>query len=202
VPRFFVADPRLRGKDLQREKQSYGGIWRGAAAYLAEPSQQDVTHVYFAEYDHLPLVRDLSAKLLERMQRERADILAHHARQVDGSGNDFYLYHLSDPKFEPFWRQISVRADKRTVLQMHGSASFWTREAFLAVAAVPETISVYLELYLPTLAHHLGYRIRDLGEQNASVLHAPSKDMNVEVARQKGCWTIHPLKDYTPPCGG
>jgi hypothetical protein len=194
IPRVFIDDSRLRVKDLQRQKQSYGAIWRSAAGYLAEPLQQDFTHVYFAEYDHLPLVPDLAARLLARLETERADILAHHLRRIDGTSNDFYLYHISDPAFAAFWEKNSVRADKKTVLQMHGSASFWTREAFLKVAAQPESISAYLEIYLPTLAHHLGFRIRDFREQNEFVLHASSRALSMAAARQKGSWTVHPVK--------
>ena len=194
IPRFYVDDPRLRVRDLQRDRQSYGGIWRGTAACLASPLYRDHTHIYFAEYDHLPLIPDLAAKLVERLQSEKADVLAHHLRQVDGTNSFFYLYHISDPGFNSFWERISVRADKRTVLQMHGSASFWTREAFLNVAAQPEEIEVYTELYLPTVAHHLGFRVRDFGEQNDCVQHAPSRDLSVEIARQKGSWTVHPVK--------
>lgn len=198
IPRIFVGDPRLRTKDLQRDKQSYGGIWRGAADYLAGPPQQDFTHVYFAEYDHLPLVPDLAAKLLARMKSERADILAHHLRQIDGTVSDFYLYHAASPDFATFWQKVSRRTDKNTVLQMQGSASFWTREAFIKVAQQPESILAYMEIYLPTLAHHLGFRIRDLGEQNEFVRHAPFKNLTIENARQKGSWTIHPVKKLPP----
>jgi hypothetical protein len=36
VQRVFISDPRLRVKDLQREKQSYGGLWRGVSRWLLE----------------------------------------------------------------------------------------------------------------------------------------------------------------------
>ncbi len=52
---------------------------------------------------------------------------------------------------------------------MFGSGSFWTREAFCAVCAVEEPFPIYMELYLPTLAHHLGFRVRDFGEQDRFV---------------------------------
>jgi len=193
VPRVFIDDPRLRVRDLQRDKQSYGGIWRAGAQYLLEPSHLDFTHVYFAEYDHLPLVPDLAARLLQRLQDERADILAHHLRRIEGTNNPFFLYHVADPEFAAFWEGISVRPEKDTVLQMHGSASFWTREAFLRVARQPEEIKVYVEVYLATVAHHLGYRLRNFGDQNEYVRHS-AEGVTIELARQHGSWTVHPVK--------
>jgi hypothetical protein len=197
VPRMFIDDARLKGKDLQREKQSYGGIWRATAKFLSEPANRDFSHIYFAEYDHLPVVRDIHCKLLERMQVEQADVLAHHLRRVDGTANPFYLNHIADPAFRPFWRKISRRTDKTTVLQMMGSASFWTREAFIQTANQPEEIKVYLELFLPSVAHHLGFRLRDLKEQNECVRHAPFEYLSVKYARQRGNWAVHPIKKLT-----
>ena len=74
--------------------------------------------MYFAEFDHLPVVRDLGARLMERLDQEQADVLGHGLRRVDGTSNVHYLYHLSDPEFLTFWRRISVRPDKETVLHM------------------------------------------------------------------------------------
>jgi hypothetical protein len=164
------------------------------AEYLRQASPGGHTHVFFAEFDHLPVVSDLSAKLLERLQAERADALCHHLIQTDGSSNFFYLYHASDPAFGPFWEKVSVRSDKKTVLQMHGSASFWTKAALMKVATQPEVVPIYFELYIPTLAHHLGFRLRDFGDQSRCVRATPSPDLTVEAARQKGCWTVHPIK--------
>lgn len=194
VPGVFITDSRLRLKDLQRDKQSYGGIWRAAANWLAEKSNSGWTHVYFAEYDHLPLIPDLSDRLLQRMEEERADVLAHQLSRVDGSSFDAYLFHSADPAFAAFWRKISVRLDKEVVLEMLGTGSFWTREAFLAVATQPEEISAYLEIYLPTLAHHLGFRVRDFRDQNQCVHANPIPNLSVEMAQAKGCWTVHPVK--------
>lgn len=197
-PRVFVPDASLRVKDLQREKQSYGGIWRRVARWLSENPQELFTHVYFAEFDHLPLVPDLAARLLERLRAEQADVLSHHLRRIDGTSNVFYLHHVFDPAFNLFWEKVSLRADPQVVLQMHGSASFWTVEAFRAVADQPEDIRTYFEVYLPTLAHHLGFRVVDLKEQNEFVRHAASPDLTVAAALKKQSWTIHPVKILPP----
>jgi hypothetical protein len=196
VPRVFIADPRLRLKgDLARGKQSYNGVWRAVANWLTADPNPGWTHIYFAEYDHLPLVTDLSERLLRRMEGESADVVAHHLLRVDGSSFEIYLNNIVDPACAAFWHRISVRANKDVVLYMLGTGSFWTREAFLAVASQPEQIPAFLEIYLPTLAHHLGFRLRDFADQNLCCRGSPIPGISsMAAARDKGCWTMHPLK--------
>ena len=193
VSRVFVSDPQLR-VDKVREKQSYAGVWRAAAQWLAEKGNESFTHVYFAEFDHLPIVPDLAAKLVERMEEEQADTLGHHLRRIDGTSNVHYLYHLSDPGFMEFWRRISMRSNKQVVLGMLSTGSFWTRKAFMEVAVQQQEILVYLEIYLPTVAHHLGFRVRDFRDQSRCVFPVLVQGLSVDGARQKGCWTVHPIK--------
>ena len=77
---------------------------------------------------------------------------------------------------------------------MFGSGSFWTREAFLAVAAFDEPFPIYMELYLPTLAHHLGFRVRDFTDQNRFVRALENEIGSIDEARKEGAWTLHPVK--------
>jgi hypothetical protein len=200
VQRVFIDDPRLRVAHKQRDKQSYGGVWRAAAAWLAQHPQADFTHVYFAECDQLPLIPDLANRLIGRLTQEGADVLGHGVHRIDGTSNSYYLYHIHDPCFEAFWRRISVRSDKQVVFWMMGTGSFWTRRAFLAVASQHEEIKAYVEVYLPTLAHHLGFRVRDFRDQHGCVSGDPLRGLSVESARRKGCWTMHPIKDYGTVC--
>ena len=189
--KVFIADPRLRTKDHPRERQSYSGVFAAASAWM---HGRDFTHVFFAEFDHLPLVPDLSAQLLGRMREEKADVLGHALRRVDDTGSHHYLYHAREPRFHEHWERITRRADGRVVLTMLGTGSFWTREAFAAVAAAGEPFPMYLEIFLPTLAHHLGFRVRDLKEQNRFVRHLGDMADRMAEARQAGAWTIHPVK--------
>jgi hypothetical protein len=80
------------------------------------------------------------------------------------------------------------------ILSMFGSGSFWTREAFLAVAAQNQEIGCYLEIYLPTVAHHLGYRVRSWKESHHLISNLPSPSVSVDEAKRRGCWTVHPVK--------
>ena len=197
IPCVFVSDPRLRIYKV-RGKQSYGGVWRTVAEWIAAQQSDSFTHVHFAEFDHLPLVADLADRLVDRLEGEQADVLGHGLRRVDGTSHIQYLYHLSDPEFLKFWRRISVRPDKETVFHMLVTGSFWRRKAFMDVAAQKEEISAYLEIYLPTLAHHLGFRVRGFGDQTKCVSTMLVPALSVEKARQAGCWTVHPIKTIPP----
>lgn len=198
ISRVFVSDQRLRLRH-GREKQSWAGVLHTAAGWLERNGNQSFTHVYIAEFDHLPLVHDLAEKLVERLEKEEADVLGHGLRRVDGTSHMHYLYHLSDPHFLKFWRQVSVRSDKEVVLHMLITGSFWKREAFMKVALPPQEVPAYVEIYPATLAHHLGFRVRDFKDQNRCVSTAPLPDLSVESARRQGCWTVHPIKT-TPLC--
>jgi hypothetical protein len=189
--KIFVDDERLRTLAHSRERQSYTSVLRETAAWL---QGRDFTHVHFAEFDHVPLVPDFNARQLVRLEQERADVLAFQLARVDGTNQPHFLYHAQLPGFLTYWASFSIRADPTVVLSMFGSGTFWTREAFEAVAARTEPFPIYLELYLPTTAHHLGYRLRDWGEQNQFVSNLGDFVDGIDEARRKGGWTLHPVK--------
>ena len=186
-----VQDIRLTTVRHSHERQSYTAVWRETSRWLGG---RDFTHVYFAEYDHLPLVPDLNARQLARLERERADVLAHQLVRCDGTNAPHLLYHQHLPDWAEHWTSVSVRKDKTVLLSMLGTGSFWTRTAFDAVAARAEPFPIYLEIYLPTLAHHLGYRLRDWEEQNRHVSSLGDLVDRIEEARRDGAWTLHPVK--------
>ena len=190
--KLFVSDPRLRTRDHQRERQSVAALFTAVAAWLRD--RPEFSRIHLAEFDHLPLVPDLHARLVARMEEERADVLGHFVVRIDGTSHPHCLGHAADPRFYAYWEAISRRRDPRTVLSMFGSGSFWKREAWLAVAALEPPLPIYYELLLPTAAHHLGFRVRDFADQNASVFSLPRPDLTAEAARLRGSWTVHPLK--------
>ncbi|MEQ1852172.1 MAG: hypothetical protein ABMA01_11335, partial [Chthoniobacteraceae bacterium] len=189
--KFFVDDPRLRSKDHQREMQSYTSIFREASAWVRG---RDFTHVHFCEYDHVPLVRDLNQRQVERLGQEGADVMGCRTLRVDGSSHPHYLYHVFQPAFKELWRRLSRRGEGGVVLSMFVTGSVWTWEAFDAVAAIEEPFPMYLELYLPTLAHHLGFRVRDLSDQNRFVRNLGDLGADLGAARGAGAWAVHPVK--------
>ncbi len=191
APKLFIDDPRLRTRDHPRERQSYGAVFREVASWMRN---RDYRHVHFAEYDHLPLVGDLNERQGSLMEADGADVIGFHVRRVDETNCAHYLAHAAEPGFFPFWKKITCRRDPGVVLSMIATGSCWTREAFDAVAAISEPHPMYVEIFPPTLAHHLGFRVRDYGPQTRFVRHLGDRIAEVAEARENGAWTIHPVK--------
>ena len=193
--KIFIDDPRLRTKHHQKEKQSYSQIFQKVTHWLS--GHPECEYVYFAEFDHWPLVKDVGARMIEKLRREKADVMGHQLARRDQTSCVHYLYHLSDERFLPWLKKVSCRPDRGAVFNMFGSGSFWTREAFMAVGNAGEPVPVYLETYLPTLAHHLGFRIRDFQEQSRYIRATGNRFDEIEEARAAGAWTIHPIKSFS-----
>ena len=122
-------------------------------------------------------------------------MLGLHLRRVEETNCAHYLYHASDPEFFAFWRKITCRRRSRVVLSMLATGSFWTREAFEAVAECEEPHPMYIEIFLPTAAHHLGFRIRDLASQRTFAQHIGDWLPRLAEARAAGAWAVHPAKN-------
>ena len=190
-----VSDPRLSTRDHQRERQSYGAVWRGTSQWLAEhvgaispTSTSPNTTTCRSSPGSTPCKSP-------GWRPNAPTCSASSSPAWTARTSRTYLYHLPQPGFMEHWASISVRREPGVVLSMFGSGSFWTREAFDAVARVDEPLPIYLEISLSTTAHHLGYRLRDWGEQNRArpqpgQFRGPSSNQ----ARRDGAWTLHPVK--------
>jgi hypothetical protein len=189
--KVHISAERLRTVDHPRERQSYTEVFAAISEWMRG---RDFSHVYFAEFDHLPLVSDLNQRLLARLAAERADMLCHGLLRVDDTGWHHYLYHCQDPRFHEYWESMSRRENRRVVLWILGTGTFWTREAFDAVAGEKEPFPMYHEIYIPTLAHHLGYRVRAFHESEHMVSNLGDFHDRIARARSNGLWTIHPVK--------
>lgn len=192
-PKVFISGPRLHTRDHQREFQSMTSFYKAVRTWL-QRSAVAYEFIYFAEFDHLPLVADLNRRQIEHLEAENAEALAVNLQRIDGTSHPHYLYHLSNPQFHEWFARLSTRKEKEVILSMLGTGSFWRREAFEAIGAHDEPFPIYNEVYVPTLAHHLGYRIRDWGEQSEFVKNLGEFSDQIEAARARGAWTIHPVK--------
>lgn len=196
--KVFIDDPRLRTRDHTRQRQSYRTIFHETSRWIASHDFADVSHLCFAEYDYIPLLPGFNERQLVALAQEGADVLGLRVLRVDGTSHPHYLYHAHDPAFGKFWRAGSVRQDRGAVLSMFGASHFWTRPAFEAVAGSPEPFPIYLELFLPTTAHHLGYRVRPYPDPAANTFIRHLGDLRRELprARASGAWAIHPVKSF------
>jgi len=195
--KVFVEDREIRTTFHPMEKQSYGGALREIAGWLGTEPGTHYEAVALVEYDHLPLIPDWGVRLCARLEEERADLLCHHLVRVDGTNTSHYLYHLSDPRFEDLWQGISVREEKKLFLNAIMTGSLWRRATLEAVAARRESFPVYLELYLPSLVHHLGFRVRSHGEQDRFVQVVPIDEPFSPKWRESGAWSLHQVKSVS-----
>lgn len=188
----YVADQRLQTRDHPRELQSYTSVFRA----IAKTSRQGHwNYVNFCEYDQLPLRSDADAGRVQRLEHARADVLGYQVRRVDGTNHPHWLYYQARVQHCEAIERISRRADLSVVLSMFGSGSFWRRQVLEDVAALEEPMPIYLELWLPTIAHHLGYRIVGVGDRHEPWV-SPGRDRfaDIQQARKSGAWSVHPVK--------
>ncbi len=189
---LFVDDPRLRTRNHPEQKQSYTQAMRMVTQWVDRDPPEFLVLV---EWDHRPLCPDWGSRLLQRREEEDADVLFHRLTRVDGTNAPHLRYHRSDPAFSlgP-WRHVSLREEKDIILNALATGSFWTWEAFHAVAQVEPTADVYLEMDLPSLAHHLGFRVRCHGNQDQFVGFNPVPASVLDAALAQGAWSLHPVK--------
>jgi hypothetical protein len=178
--KFLLTESKHKTSDHQRERQSYREIFFRTTNWLKGRS---FTHILFQEYDHLPMVTDLPARMLRCLAAENADILAYHLGRVDASTNPHWL------------STVSETYDQPVALSMLGTGHFWRREAWESVAADNTLADWYLELDLPTTAHRLGYRLREIPSQGKFVQNLEINRPSPTDAMASGAWSLHPVKD-------
>lgn len=192
--KIFVEDSRLRTRDHQRERQSFAGVFSAARDWLKDQPTYQLIH--FTEFDCIPLCSDLFARMEARLKVERADVLGCRLERVDGTNHPHFLYHSADPSFAPFLDRFRIRRDRSVVFAMLGCISFWKRHVFTAVAEEEESSPFYVEIALPTIAHHLGFRVRGLSDQSRWVQPVGDFAPQLEAARAAGAWMAHPVKGF------
>ena len=191
---IYIPDKSLRTKDHAREKQQYTGVLRAIAEWLKH--HPEVSHVHLAEYDLVPLTANLGLRLIGWMEEQNADLIGSGLSDLTETIHPHYLNFQKDEGVRSFIRGISCREEKQRVLTMLGCTSFWSSDCLKAVAAQALPGSIYLELALPTIAHHLGYRVRPLPEaQQNSITFEGDLLPCLEHYRDTGAWMLHPCKN-------
>lgn len=194
--KVFIEDPRLRTRDHQREQQSYTSVLRSA---LEEIADDEWDWLYLAEYDMLPLDKQLFEKLENHARSENADLLGHRMWRIDDTLHPHYANQLRTSKWMDWIASISKRTDPKVVLSCMGCGQFWHRDALQDVIAEGEPEPAYLELQLPTVAHHLGYRVRGLKHQDQFISNHVFINASANMIRDTGAWVMHPLKNLWNP---
>jgi hypothetical protein len=194
--KFFLESDRIRVRDLQRDRQGYHEVFRKAAASGVLDA---ASHVHLAEFDQYPVAPGVNERQRAKLEEERADAIFYRLERLDGTHHPHYLSHTAAPEFHEFLRRISIRPDRGVTLSALGFGSFWRKEAFAKMAAVEEPFPIYLELFIPTVAHHIGCRVRPNHQDLKFTPYSGDASPLLEEARGRGAWFIHPWKTAWNP---
>jgi len=193
--KVYIDSERLRTVDHQRERQSYITIFR---AVRELPRFRDFSYVHLAEYDQIPLLQQVDELQRDWLLEQQADVLGYYLQRIDQTNSAHYLMHWSDAWFRDFLHGLSVRPDWKAVYALKGYGTYWRREAWEAVAGVREPGPVYLEQWMPTVAHHLGFRLRPIPhdpENRVPVPKAPREQRPEDKDPARTQWFLHPQTD-------
>jgi len=191
----YISDATLRTTDHARERQQYAGVFRAAHQWLTETGS-DVSHVHVVEFDVIPVIENPGQRLVETLEAEDADVIGYGLVDITNTIHPQNRHQISDETFLRFIRELSSRESSERVFSMLGCSSLWTRAAFAEIAEL-EAPQIYLEVAIPTLAHHLGYRVRPVPAlQERSVTFESDLTPFLEEYQKAGAWLVHPCKSY------
>ncbi len=195
--KVFVEDPDLRSAPITI--QSYNELLR----LVWQESVRDdpaIEAVCVLEYDQVVLCLDYEARIRDLLVRSGADFLGKNCVDRTQSNWVHYLRYRDDPGLLAFLRAVSVRNDKERMFGCLGTGLVLRRAVLEALATMEHFRPAYNELYLPTLVHHLGFKVDDvtrLGDCYDHVRWAPPYDLKEALAlKARGACFVHPLKDW------
>jgi hypothetical protein len=194
VDAVFLDDPRLR---------TYGDLsWNTVIAAVHErwvAPRPEVEMFLLLEYDELILRGDFEEALAGLAARADAAFLGKAAGPRDDTNWPHHLRYRDNAEFNDFIARVSRRENTRTRFGCFGPGMVFRRDALDAVAAViGDAPPVMQELMLPTLVHHLGFRVVDVhehGDLYAGIRWKP--EITVEEAleaKRAGRFFVHPFK--------
>ncbi len=192
--KLFIDDDTLRTDNA----------WNQSAFKLLECAHQafvagtDIETVFLFEYDHLVLRGDFELALQQLLDLSGADFVAKTCVTKDTNNWVHAIRARHDPEFMAFLGQISTRDDPARLYGCLGTGFVIRRAALEALLAVTPPTLDYHELYLPTVLHHLGFRLADVDELSDiydEVAYLPAKTLSqVLEAKRRGHFFVHPFK--------
>lgn len=193
--KVFVDDPTLRG--APRTFQSYHATLEGIhAAFVRDDPGVGAAYVF--EWDHLVLRAGFEAPLAAMARRHDAGFMGKTCVERTGTNWPHYTRFRRDPALLAHLRAHSVREEPTRLFGTLGDGFWISRDALAAYVAVGERPRAYGELYVPTLIHHLGFRVVDIdgdGDLYRHVRYEPELSLaDVLAIKRSGGWFAHPFK--------
>ncbi len=193
--RILVEEPTFNG--LPYSFQSLSAIL-GALHERFVRRDPAVRAVYLFEYDHLVLRPDFEEALSELAAATGADFMGKTCLERRGTNWPHYGRFRRDEQLIAHLRRVSVREDPTRLYGCLGNGFWITREALEAYVSVGEHPPCYGELYVPTLVHHLGFRLVDIDTHSDLYRHVrwdePFGFEEVVRLKRQGETFIHPFK--------
>lgn len=194
--KLFIDEPTLRGPEqhLQSLTRIFEALWDN---YFAHDESADA--LYLIEYDHLILDARFEDHLGELAETCQADLMGKNCVDCTATNSEHYVRFRRDPRLLAHLRRLSVRADPARLFSCLGDGIWISRPALQAYVEVSEHPPCYCEIYVPTLLHHLGFRVANVDAHSDLYRHVrwmPPFDTNQVIARfQEGAVFMHPVKD-------
>lgn len=194
--KLFVDDPTLRGPEqhLQSLTRVFEALWW---TYLR--ADESVDSLYLIEYDHLILDPRFEQHLSELAARTGADLLGKTCADRTATNDEHYIRFRRDARLLAHLHRLSVREDRSRIFGCLGDGMWISRRALEAYVDLGDHPSCYCETYVPTLLHHLGFRVVDVDAHSdlyREVRWTPPFSVQDVIARLEGGTPfIHPVKD-------
>lgn len=190
----FVDDASLRGPHFAK---SLNDTLRTLhAAFVRD--EPDVEHVYVVEYDHLILSGDFERALTGLAAATGAGLLGKAASPRNDTNWPHYLRVRDDEALNDYIAAVSRRDDPQVRFGCLGTGLLFRRDAFDAFCTLDSPPPGYVELFVPTLVHHLGFDVVDVdavSDLYMDVRWLPEFDIaEVRAAKRAGRTFVHPFK--------
>jgi hypothetical protein len=194
--KVFIDDPTLKssGPHLQSMTQVFEAVWEACFA-----GDDDADSLYVIEYDHLVLDGEFERHLCELAEKTNADLLGKQCIDCSASNHEHYIRFRRDPRLLDQLRRHSVREETTRIFSCLGNGIWVTRRALEAYVAVGHHPPCYLEVYVPTLLHHLGFHVVNIDAHSGLYRHVrwlpPFTVAEVIERLGQGTAFMHPVKD-------
>jgi hypothetical protein len=191
---LYIHDPSLRGPTRE---QSYTEIVRRVyESYVRDDSTVEL--VYFIEYDHLILSPRFEEDLEALAGRSGAGLFAKCVSPRNDSNCPHFARTRRDDRLNRFFAEVSCRDDSAVRWGCLGTGMLFRRDALEAVATVEDPAHGYMEIFIPSLVHHLGFELVDvdaLSDLYVGVRWRPGFSLHeAQAAKRAGRSFLHPFK--------
>lgn len=195
--KVFIDDPTLKshGPHLQSLTQVFNAMW---STHFVDDEGAD--SLYVIEYDHLVLDGTFEERLRELAAETRADLLGKQCIDCSATNHEHYIRFRRDLRLLVHLRRLSVREDPTRIFSCLGDGVWLTRQALGAYVAAGPHPPCYVEIYVPTLLHHLGFHVVNVDAHSDLYRHVrwlPPIELDEALQRyREGAVFLHPVKDH------